>query len=68
LLDDELDVEFALGVVEPIERADQVLDDARFPIKRDDDGVVGERAVGERGRANLPFPRDRRHRPQQDHG
>ena len=56
LLDDQLDVEFALGIIEPIERADQVLDDARFPIKRDDDGVVGQLIVGERGRTSSPLP------------
>ena len=67
-LDDQLDVELILGIIERVNRIDQVLDDAGLAIKRHHHGVDGEFVVCERRRGNFRVARNRRHGSQNERG
>ena len=65
-LDDELDVEFRLRVVEPVERGHQLGDHRALAIHRHDDGVDRQIGVGERRRRGRDIGGDGRGDAQPD--
>ncbi|RBP08632.1 hypothetical protein DFR50_12418 [Roseiarcus fermentans] len=65
-LDHELDVQFTLGIIERVQRADELRNDLLLAIGRDDDGIDRQFLVGETARPPLLGVRHRRQRPEPD--
>ena len=65
----QLDIKFALGIIERVDRLDQVRDDPRLAIKRHHDSIVRQLIISEFLEDTPPGSAgDRRHRPKRDGG